>query len=450
MSGIAEVLLNLGYEVQGSDISETAITRRLVMLGAKVVIGHSKDNIGLAVVVIVSSAIKSDNPELVHARQRGLPIVRRAEMLAELMRLKSNIAIAGMHGKTTTTTMIATLLESGGFDPTVINGGIIKAYGSNARLGGGEWMVVEADESDGSFLKLPATIAVVTNIDAEHMDHYHSFEAIKSAFDSFVGNVPFYGFAVCCVDDPEVQALVGRITDRRIVTYGFNKHADVHIKNFRYSNRISKFDVQFRADGKRLYHCQLPMPGVYNVLNATAAITAARLLGMESNRITAALADFKGVNRRFTRIGEFKGVSVIDDYGHHPVEIRAVLKAARQEAHGRVIAVHQPHRYTRLFHLFSDFCQCFKDADIVGISDVYAAGEAPIENINQASLINGLRQNGHRRVLSINNASELADLVINEARTGDIVVCLGAGSITHWANELPQRIGRLLCNKEVA
>ncbi len=437
MSGIAEVLINHGFTVQGSDLRETPITRRLAGKGAAVMIGQKAENLEGAQVVVISSAIKAGNAELDAARARGLPIVRRAEMLAELMRLKSNVAVAGTHGKTTTTSMVAALLDAGGMDPTVINGGVIHAYGSNARAGAGEWMVVEADESDGTFVKLPATVAIVTNIDPEHMDHYGSFEAVRAAFDQFVGNIPFYGLAVCCIDHPEVQALVGRISDRRVVTYGFSPQAGVQAKNMRYENGAAVFDVSLNDEGRTIEGVRLPMPGEHNVTNALSAIAVARHLKVPLTAIRAALAAFGGVNRRFTKVGEWNGATLIDDYGHHPVEIAAVLKAARQASSGRVIAVHQPHRYTRLRDLFTQFCACFNDADVVAITDVYAAGEAPIEGVSRDTLVGGLIAHGHRRALALCGEEDLAALVRAEARPGDMVVCLGAGSISAWANALP-------------
>jgi len=440
MSGIAEVLLNHGYQVQGSDLKASKITDRLVELGAQIFVGQAAENLEGAAVVVISSAIKTGNPELDAARKTGLPVVRRAEMLAELMRLKSNVAVAGTHGKTTTTTMVATLLDAGGLDPTVINGGIIHAYGSNARMGAGEWMVVEADESDGTFIKLPATIAIVTNIDPEHMEHYGTFDALRAAFDTFVHNIPFYGVAVCCTDHPEVQALVGRISDRRVVTYGFNAQADVRAGNLRYQNGVAHFDVYLRGDDQRINGMTLPMPGDHNVLNALSAIAVARHLGMKSSEIREALANFKGVNRRFTKVGEVNGVTIIDDYGHHPVEIAAVLKAARQATEGRVIAVHQPHRYTRLSSLFEDFCACFNDADVVAISEVYSAGEEPIPGASRDDLVAGLIAHGHRNASALLEENDLAELVKREARPGDMVVCLGAGTISTWAHALPKAL----------
>ncbi len=442
MSGIAEVLLDHGYVVQGSDLRRSKITERLEAMGATVFEGQRAENLEAAEVVVISSAIRPGNPELVEARRRGLPVVRRAEMLAELMRLKSNIAVAGTHGKTTTTTMVAALLDHGGFDPTVVNGGIIHAYGSNARVGGGEWMVVEADESDGTFNRLPATIAVVTNIDPEHMEHWGSFDALRQGFHEFVSNIPFYGLAVCCTDHPEVQALVGRITDRRVVTFGFNAQADVRAVKLRYENGAAHFDIELQAEARRIEDCRLPMPGDHNVSNALAAVTVARHLGMEPDAIRTALARFGGVNRRFTRVGEVEGVSIIDDYAHHPVEIAAVLRAARQASAGRIIAVHQPHRYTRLSNLFDEFCGCFNEADVVGIADVHAAGEDPIPGASRDDLVAGLVRHGHRNVRALDGEGDLERLVREEAAPGDMVVCLGAGTISAWANALPERLRR--------
>jgi UDP-N-acetylmuramate--alanine ligase len=441
MSGIAEVLLNHGYDVQGSDLKASPITERLAGLGARIFVGQHAENLQGAEVVVISSAIKAGNPELDQAHRLGLPVVRRAEMLAELMRMKSNIAIAGTHGKTTTTTMVATLLDAGGLDPTVINGGIIHAYGSNARMGQGEWMVVEADESDGTFIKLPATIAIVTNIDAEHMEHYGTFDALRDAFYTFVHNIPFYGLAVCCTDHPEVQALVGRISDRRVVTYGFNAQADVRARNLTYENGVAHFDVALRADDQIIEGLSLPMPGDHNVLNALSAIAVARHLGMKGGEIREALANFKGVNRRFTKVGTVNCVTIIDDYGHHPVEIAAVLRAARQSTNGRIIAVHQPHRYTRLSSLFDDFCTCFNDADVVAIAEVYAAGEDPIAGASRDDLVAGLIKHGHRNASALLEEKCLAELVRREAKPGDMVVCLGAGTISAWANALPKALG---------
>jgi UDP-N-acetylmuramate--alanine ligase len=442
MSGIAEVLLNHGYTVQGSDLKATPITERLKTLGATIFEGQKAENLELAEVVVISSAIKSGNPELDEARLRGLPVVRRAEMLAELMRLKSNVAVAGTHGKTTTTTMVSALLDEGGLDPTVINGGIIHAYGSNARMGQGEWMVVEADESDGTFNRLPATIAIVTNIDPEHMEHWHTIENLRQGFYEFVSGIPFYGLAVCCTDNAEVQALVGRLTDRRVVTYGFNAQADVRAINLTYKAGVAHFDVALQAEGLVMEGCELPMPGDHNVSNALSAVAVARHLGMKKDEIRAALKAFGGVNRRFTKVGVVNDVTIIDDYGHHPVEITAVLKAARQatEGQGRVIAVHQPHRYSRLHHHFDEFCACFNDADVVGITDVYAAGEQPIEGASRDDLVAGLIRHGHRHARAVASEDDLERLVREQAKPGDMVVCLGAGTISAWANWLPARL----------
>ncbi len=442
MSGIAEVLLNHGYVVQGSDLKTTPITDRLEKMGALIFEGQSAANIDAAEVVVISSAIKRGNAELDAARARGLPIVRRAEMLAELMRLKSNVAVAGTHGKTTTTTMVAALLDHGKFDPTVINGGIIHAYGSNARVGQGEWMVVEADESDGTFNRLPATIAIVTNIDPEHMEHWGTEEALHKGFEDFVGNIPFYGLAVCCTDDADVQTLVGKITDRRVVTYGFNAQADVRALNLTYRAGVAHFDIAFQDEDKLVEGFSLPMPGDHNVSNALSAVAVARHLGMDAPEIREALAAFGGVNRRFTRVGEVNGVVIIDDYGHHPTEIAAVLRAARQATEGRVIAVHQPHRYTRLHHHFEDFCTCFNEADVVAITPVYAAGEEPIEGASCDDLVSGLIRHGHRHARALDGEDDLERLVREQARPGDMVVCLGAGTISGWANALPARLRR--------
>ncbi|MGH1465196.1 MAG: UDP-N-acetylmuramate--L-alanine ligase [Cognatishimia sp.] len=440
MSGIAEVLLNHGYVVQGSDLKASKITSRLEKMGATVFLGQSAENLENAEVVVISSAIKPGNAELDEARLRGLPVVRRAEMLAELMRLKSNIAVAGTHGKTTTTTMVAALLDHGNFDPTVVNGGIIHAYDSNARVGDGEWMVVEADESDGTFNRLPATIAIVTNIDPEHMEHWGDFDALRAGFHEFVSNIPFYGLAVCCTDHPEVQALVGKITDRRVLTFGFNTQADVRAVNLTYVAGVAHFDIVLQAEGLTIEGCSLPMPGDHNVSNALSAVAIARHLGMSVEDIRDALAKFGGVNRRFTKVGEINGVSIIDDYGHHPVEIAAVLKAARQASEGRVIAVHQPHRYSRLSSLFEEFCTCFNEADVVAIAEVFGAGEDPIKGAERDDLVAGLIAHGHRHARAIVNEDDLERLVREQTAPGDIVVCLGAGTISTWANGLPARL----------
>jgi UDP-N-acetylmuramate--alanine ligase len=447
MSGLAEVLANLGYHVQGSDVADSANVRRLRHKGVAVTIGHDARNLDGADVVVVSSAVKRDNPELLAARAQRLPVVRRAEMLAELMRLKRCIAVAGTHGKTTTTSLVAALTDAGGFDPTVINGGIINAYGTNARLGEGDWMVVEADESDGTFLRLPADIAIVTNVDPEHLDHFKTFEAVQEAFRAFVENVPFYGFAVMCTDHPVVQALVGRIEDRRIITYGENPQADVRLTDLDHVNGQSRFSVVFRDRAGETAHeikeLRLPMPSRHNALNATAAIAVARELGVGDDLIRKALAGFAGVKRRFTRTGEWNGIPIIDDYGHHPIEIAAVLRAARESTSGQVIAIVQPHRYTRLAQLFESFCSCFNDADTVMVAQVYPAGEAPIAGADRDALVLGLRAHGHRQAIPLDAPGDIAGMVRRLARAGDIVVFLGAGSITQWAYALPKELAAL-------
>jgi UDP-N-acetylmuramate--alanine ligase len=447
MSGIAEVLHTLGYQVQGSDISEGANVARLRAAGIPVMIGHDAANLGNAQVIVVSTAVKRDNPEVAAARQRLIPIVRRAEMLAELMRLKWAIAIGGTHGKTTTTSLVAAVLEAARLDPTVINGGIINAYGTNTRMGSGEWMVVEADESDGSFLKLPAVVAVVTNMDPEHLDHWGTEEAMKEGYAQFVGNIPFYGFAVLCIDHPEVQAMIPRLSDRRIVTYGFSPQADVRAERVITDRMGATFEVTVtdRLSGRvrNMKPFRLPMLGQHNVQNALAAVAIAAELGVDEVTIRTALAGFKGVKRRFTRTGEAGGITVIDDYGHHPVEIAAVLKAARQAGARDVIAVVQPHRYSRLATLFEEFCACMNDAGTVIIADVYAAGEAPMEGVDKDALVEGLRARGHRSVVPLPGPDSLAEMIHAIARPGDYVVCLGAGSITNWAHALPVQLTEL-------
>jgi UDP-N-acetylmuramate--alanine ligase len=448
MSGIAEILHNQGYVVRGSDSSANPNVQRLQAMGISVEIGQRAENLKDAAVVVISSAIKKGNPELAAARAKGLPVVRRAEMLAEIMRFKNAIAIGGTHGKTTTTTLVATLLDAGNMDPTVINGGIINAYGTNARLGDGEWMVVEADESDGTFVKLPADVAIVTNIDPEHLDHYRDFAAVKRAFLNFVENVPFYGFAVMCLDHPEVQALVGEIRDRRVITYGRNPQADVRLVDLHIIDGVSHFAVEIR-DRIRLTHLrieglELPMPGEHNALNATAAIAVADQLKVPAEAIRKGLKNFSGVKRRFTKTGVVAGITIIDDYGHHPVEIASVLRAARQSAKGDVIAVVQPHRYSRLNDLFDDFAACFNDADTVIVAPVYAAGETPIEGVTHEELVTRIRARGHRDARVIDRPEALAPLIASRASDGDYVVCLGAGNITQWAAALPAELGALI------
>ncbi|MCO5792339.1 MAG: UDP-N-acetylmuramate--L-alanine ligase [Blastomonas sp.] len=444
MSGIAEVMHNLGYKVQGSDIAEGYVIEGLRKRGIKVMIGHKAENLGDAAVVVTSTAIKRGNPEVDLALETRVPVVRRAEMLAELMRLKSTVAVAGTHGKTTTTSMIAAMLDAGGIDPTVINGGIINSYGSNARLGASEWMVVEADESDGSFLRLDGTIAVVTNIDPEHLDHYGSFDAVKDAFVEFVQNVPFYGAAILCLDHPEVQAILPRVKDRRIVTYGFSAQADIRGDNVVSIPGGNRFDVTVRErDGstRQISGIEMPMPGRHNVQNAIAAIAVGLQMGMQDSDIITGFAQFGGVKRRFTNVGNVDGITIIDDYGHHPVEIRAVLAAAREGVQNRIIAVVQPHRYSRLGDLMDEFQQAFNDADIVYVAPVYAAGEDPVEGVSAEALASGLKARGHRQARTISGPEELADLLADEAQDGDMVICLGAGDITKWAAGLADAIG---------
>ena len=447
MSGIAEILRNLNYAVQGSDIADGANVKRLRGLGIDISIGHRGENLGNAEVVVISSAVKPDNPEVVEARLRLIPVVPRAEMLAEIMRLKWGIAVAGTHGKTTTTSIVASVLDAGQFDPTVINGGIINAYGTNARLGSGEWIVVEADESDGTFMKLPATIAVVTNIDREHLDHYGDFDTLKAAFVKFVQNIPFYGFATMCIDDAEVQALIPQVSDRRIVTYGLSPQADIRAIDISADSTGSSFTVvisdRVTAMTRELGNFTMPMVGDHNIRNTLAAIAIACEIGIEADVIRRALGDFSGVKRRFTRTGIVNDVTVIDDYGHHPVEISAVLAAARTSTRRNVIAVVQPHRYTRLRDLFGEFCTCFNDADTVIVTDVYAAGEPPLDGYDRDALIEGLRSRGHRDVLALETAEALPGLIAQLAEPEDFVVCLGAGNITAWANDLPGALSEL-------
>ena len=447
MSGIAEVLHNLGYRVQGSDVADSANVRRLIDRGIPIAIGHDAANLQAAEVVVISSAVGADNPEILAARARRLPVVRRAEMLAELMRLKWSLAIAGTHGKTTTTSLVGALLETAQLDPTVINGGIINAYGTNTRLGAGDWMVVEADESDGTFTRLPATVAIVTNIDPEHLDFYGGFDALRQAFETFVGNIPFYGFAALCIDHPVVQGMIPKLSDRRVLTYGLSPQADIRAVDVRLGRNGARYDIvvsdALAERGRTIPDLFLPMFGRHNVQNSLAAAAVAEALGLGDDALRAALRNFKGVKRRFTKTGEWNGAIVIDDYGHHPVEIAAVLKAARAIVAGKVIAVVQPHRYSRVAHLFDGFCTCFNDADAVLVADIYAAGEVPIEGVTRDAIVAGLIEHGHRHVRALPDPAELAPLVAELARPGDMVVCLGAGSITSWANSLPGDLAAL-------
>jgi len=443
MSGIAEVMHNLGYKVQGSDVAEGYVVEGLRKRGIPVAIGHKAENLGDAAVVVTSTAIKRGNPEVELALEKRIPVVRRAEMLAELMRLKSTVAVAGTHGKTTTTSMVAALLDAGGVDPTVINGGIINSYGSNARLGASDWMVVEADESDGSFLRLDGTYAIVTNIDPEHLDHYGSFEKVKDGFVEFIENVPFYGAALLCLDHPEVQAIIPRVRDRRVVTYGFSAQADIRGVNVTPIPGGNRYDVIIRQRDESVRSIdgvELPMPGRHNVQNSLAAIGVALELGVSDEIIRTGFAKFAGVKRRFTKVGEVDGVTIIDDYGHHPVEIRAVLSAAREGAKGRVIAIVQPHRFSRLHDLMDDFQTAFNDADIVYVAPVYAAGEQPIEGVDAVALVSGLKMRGHRAAQEIAGADALATELARVIKPDDMVICLGAGDITKWAAGLADAI----------
>jgi UDP-N-acetylmuramate--alanine ligase len=447
MSAIAEIMLRIGYQVQGSDARAGANTERLEKLGAKIFIGHAAEHVEGASALVFTSAVKADNPELAAAREKRIPLVRRAEMLAELMRQQHSVAVGGTHGKTTTTSMVAAILDAAGFDPTVVNGGIINAYGANAKVGAGDWIVVEADESDGTFLRLRPTVAVVTNIDPEHLDHYGDFDAVKRAFQSFVESIPFYGFAAVCVDDPDVQEMAAKVENRRLVTYGTNPQAQLRATNLGFGAEGSTFDVAISGAGDAaaatMAGMRLPMAGQHNVLNALAAIAVGRELGATEAAIRKGLAEFGGVRRRFTFTGEARGVKVVDDYGHHPVEIEAVLKAARAVTNGRVIAVVQPHRYSRLHDLFQEFCRAFNDADVVVVADVYPAGEAPIEGANRDALVEGLKRHGHRHVLPVAGPAALPALIAAESKPGDLVVCLGAGDITAWAYALPAQLEAL-------
>ena len=437
MSGIAEILVNLGYSVQGSDIKKTHITERLSTLSVKIFYDHDKENVSNCSVVVISSAIKKENIELSFAKQLGIPIVSRAEMLAELMRMKLNIVVAGSHGKTTTTSLVASIAEAGNLDPTVINGGVIKAYGSNARLGEGDWMVVEADESDGSFNKLPVTIAIVTNIDKEHLDYYGSFPNLKQAFERFISSVPFYGIAICCIDDKNVAKVISHVKDRKIITYGFSENADITIRNISVDEKGTRFDLDDKITNIYLRDFHLPMIGQHNALNACAAILAASNLSIPLKFIKDALGKFEGVARRFTRIGFFNGATIIDDYAHHPAEIKAVISAAKEIATRRIIVVHQPHRFSRLKSLFTDFSKCFRDADIVGITPVFAAGEPQISGFDSKTLINSVTRSGMQKVEYVENEASFSRFLRNNCNKGDIFLTLGAGSITSWVNNLP-------------
>ncbi|MGI8839985.1 MAG: UDP-N-acetylmuramate--L-alanine ligase [Caulobacteraceae bacterium] len=447
MSAIAEIMRRRGCVVQGSDAKAGATLERLKELGIKVFIGHDAANVDGASVIVFSSAIAADNVEMAAGRARGMPLVRRGEMLAELMRAHPSIVVAGAHGKTTTTSLIAAVLDAGGLDPTVINGGVINAYGANAKVGDGEWMVVEADESDGTFVKLPRIMAVVTNIDMEHLDHYGGdFANLTGAFETFARDTPFYGRAVLCIDDPNVRDLASRIEDHRLITYGTDPRADVRALNIAMGAEGAAFDVEIKGSSGDLAtfaRTTLPMAGRHNVLNALAAVAVGRELGVADEAIRQALARFGGVRRRFTTVGVARGLRIIDDYGHHPTEIASALAAARATSGGRVVAVVQPHRYSRLRDLFLEFCRCFGDADAVIVADVYAAGEAPIDGFDRQSLVEGLRRQGHPRVVALERPADLPGLIVEEAQGGDMVVFLGAGDITGWAQALPAQLEAL-------
>ena len=445
MSGIAEILADLGYEVQGSDIAVNNNVKRLREKGIPVSIPQAAENIDDVSIVVISTAIQEDNAELQAARAKFIPVVHRAEMLGELMRLRWSVAVAGTHGKTTTTSLVATLLDAAAIDPTVVNGGIIQSWGSNAKLGDGQWMVVEADESDGSFSRLKPTAAIVTNIDPEHLDHHGSYDNLEIAFENFVASIPFYGFASLCIDHPAVQRLLPKIRDRRIISYGLSVTADVRAVNIRASHDKMLFDIllsdRLMGEAETISDISFPMLGTHNVQNALAAISVALEMGIDTAIIKQALATFKGVGRRFDIKGEAHGITIIDDYGHHPVEIKAALNAGRMKANGgKLIAVVQPHRYSRLRDLFDDFCSCFNEADSVIVADVYAAGEAPIKGVGKDELVAALQAHGHRNATALSAPEALAALIADHAQKGDIVMCLGAGTITNWAAALPAEL----------
>jgi UDP-N-acetylmuramate--alanine ligase len=450
MSAIAEVMHTRGYRVQGSDLKDGANLERLRARGIPCQIGHDPANVEGAAYLVISSAVKAGNPEFEAARERGMPIIRRAEMLAELMRPCATVSVTGTHGKTTTTSLIADLFKCADLDPTVIAGGIINGWGTNARIGRGEWMVVEADESDGTFLKLPTQIGVVTNIDPEHMDYWPSVEALHQAFHQFIDAIPFYGLAVACIDHPVVRELLAKLggaaNGRRTLTYGVARDADIRLVNLRPDHNRITFDADLgpavKGGARKLEDLTLPVLGHYNALNALGALAAATEAGVSDEIIRTTFAAFSGVKRRFTRVGEWQGVAVYDDYAHHPVEIAAVLRAARMAGKGRVLAVMQPHRYTRLQALFNEFSACLDDADIVVVTPVYSAGEAPIPGIDRDELASGLRRHGHPHVLTVDDAEALVETIASVAKSGDVVVGLGAGTITDWINALPNNLAQ--------
>jgi UDP-N-acetylmuramate--alanine ligase len=439
MSGIAEVLVNLGYRVTGSDLKRGDAVERLERLGAKVFIGHEPAHVEGAHVVVYSSAVARDNMEVQAARQRGIPAIPRAEMLAELMRLKYGIAIAGTHGKTTTTSMVAAVLGAGGFDPTVVVGGRIHGLGANARLGQGEFLVAEADESDGSFLKLSPTIAVVTTVDAEHLDHYADLDAIRAAFLQFVNKVPFYGAAVLCLDQPNIQHMIPAV-EKRVITYGLESGADITARRLRFSGMTVQFEVLQR--GQALGEATLQVPGRHNILNALAAVAIGLDLEIPFPLVQRALAGFAGVQRRFQIRGEAQGVLVVDDYGHHPAEIRATLAAAKTGFDRRVVTVFQPHRYSRTHHLHQEFLTAFYQSDVLVVMDIYPAGEAPIPGVSARDLADGIAAHGHREVLYMDGDRQgVVDYLCESTRPGDLVLTLGAGDVGQLGAELLARLG---------
>ncbi len=452
VSGIAEIMHRFGYQVQGSDSKASANTKRLEEKNINIFIGHDADNLKNTKdnkpieVVVYSSAVKQDNPEIVAAKKNNIPVIRRAEMLAELMRFKNSIAIAGTHGKTTTTSLIGHVMEKTELDPTIINGGIANSYGSNVRIGESDWMVVEVDESDGSFTLLPSSIGVITNIDPEHMDFYDSFDEVKDAYRKFIYNIPFYGFAVACTDDDNVKSLISDLP-RKIISYGFKEGSDVRATNLRNTAEGMRFDVSVNIDKENqiINDVLLPMFGAHNVLNALSCIAICTKIGVSVESIKQAFVSFKGVRRRFTTTGVVNGIRIIDDYAHHPKEIKAVLGTAkdivrRESNGGRIIAVMQPHRYSRLSGLFDEFCESFSAADAVIIADVYTAGEEPIANINKTTLVQGIINTGHKLVHSLDNVEQLPELIKNVATPHDMVLFLGAGDITSWAQALPNQL----------
>jgi UDP-N-acetylmuramate--alanine ligase len=437
MSGIAEVLFNLGYTISGSDVKESEVTRRLQSLGCEIFYGHRKENLKKADVVVISSAIRKGNPEVEAAEERLIPVIPRAEMLAELMRMKVGIAIAGTHGKTTTTSLIATVLAAGGLDPTVVIGGRLNSIGSNARLGQGEFLVAEADESDGSFLKLMPTLAVVTNIDPEHLDFYKGIDEIKEAFLSFLDKIPFFGLAILCLDHPNVQSLLPRLK-KRFTTYGLTTQADFQAKEIVFEGLSTSFDVVHRH--QEIGRLNLRMPGLHNVYNALATLATAFELDIPFRVVQETLHDFSGIQRRFQIKGEKKGILIVDDYGHHPVEIMATLKAARTGWGKRIIAVFQPHRYTRTQALFKDFLTAFYDADVLLLTDIYPAGEDRIEGIEAKALFDGIREYGHKDVTYLADKGEVVDHLLRIVIPGDLVITLGAGDIWQVSEELVNRL----------